>query len=126
MLAIDVLWVGIGGGVGSLLRWGVGILIAKKYHHPFPLATFLINISGAFIIAYLSVYFLVDWQNRYGNVLNAAVITGLLGGYTTFSSMQLDAANLINQKQAILAISYLMLSILSGLFAAAMGAWLAY
>ncbi|WP_228411814.1 CrcB family protein [Entomomonas moraniae] len=57
MLAIDVLWVGIGGGIGSLLRWWIGVLVAKKYHHPFPLATFLINISGAFIIAYLSVFF---------------------------------------------------------------------
>lgn len=126
MLAIDVLWVGIGGGIGSLLRWWVGILVAKKYHHPFPLATFLINISGAFIIAYLSVLFLVDWHNRYGNFLHSAILTGLLGGYTTFSSMQLDAAKLVNQKQAILAASYLMLSVLSGLLAAAMGAWLAY
>lgn len=126
MLAIDLLWVGIGGGIGSLLRWWVSVLVAKKYHHPFPLATFLINISGAFIIAYLSVLFLVDWHNRYGNFLHSAILTGLLGGYTTFSSMQLDAAKLVNQKQAILAASYLMLSVLSGLLAAAMGAWLAY
>lgn len=126
MLAIDLLWVGIGGGIGSLLRWWVGVLVAKKHHSSFPLATFLINISGAFIIAYLSVLFLVDWHNRYGDFLHSAILTGLLGGYTTFSSMQLDAAKLVNQKQAILAASYLMLSILSGLLAAAMGAWLAY
>lgn len=126
MLAIDVLWVGIGGGIGSLLRWWIGVLVAKKYHSPFPLATFLINISGAFIIAYLSVWFLVDWHNRYGNFLHSAILTGLLGGYTTFSSMQLDAAKLVNQKQAILAVSYLMVSVLTGLLAAAMGAWLAY
>lgn len=126
MLAIDLLWVGIGGGIGSLLRWWVGVLVAKKYQSSFPLATFLINISGAFIIAYLSVLFLVDWHNRYGDFLHSAILTGLLGGYTTFSSMQLDAAKLVNQKQAILAASYLMLSVLSGLLAAAMGAWLAY
>lgn len=126
MLALDVLWVGIGGGIGSLLRWGIGVLVAKKYYSPFPLATFLINISGAFIIAYLSIYFLVDWHNRYGDFLHSAILTGLLGGYTTFSSMQLDTAKLVNQKQSILAVSYLMLSVVSGLLAAALGAWLAY
>ncbi|WP_228411815.1 fluoride efflux transporter FluC [Entomomonas moraniae] len=69
---------------------------------------------------------MVDWHNRYGNFLHSAILTGLLSGYTTFSSLQLDAAKLVNQKQAILAASYLMLSVLSCLLAAAMGAWLAY
>lgn len=126
MLAIDVLWVGIGGGIGSLIRWWIGVLVKKKYHGIFPLATFLINISGAFIIAYLSVLFLVDWHDRYGDFLHSSILTGLLGGYTTFSSMQLDAAKLVNQKQTILAVTYLILSVLSGLSAAAIGAWLAY
>ena len=94
MTAIDVMWVGFGGGIGSLLRWWIGLRVGKIYQGNFPLGTFLINISGAFVIGYLSILFSVDWRDRYGDLINAAVLTGILGGYTTFSSMQLDAAKL--------------------------------
>lgn len=64
MTALDVIWVGIGGGAGSILRWQVGIWITDRYKSSFPISTFFLNISGAFVIAYLSVLFSVDWQNR--------------------------------------------------------------
>ena len=91
------------------------------------LGTFLINISGSFLIGYLSVLFNVDWHNRHGHgmVLNALVITGVLGGYTTFSSMQLDAARLAAKQHARLAAFYLFLSVAAGLLAALAGAALA-
>jgi len=40
--------VGLGGGLGSLLRWWVGRMVGERYHGNFPLGTFLINVSGAF------------------------------------------------------------------------------
>lgn len=126
MIAMDMFLVGLGGGLGSLFRWSIGIFIGKKFHGNFPLATFLINISGAFIIGYLSTFFAVDWHQRYGGVLNSALITGVLGGYTTFSSMQLDAAKLVNTKQTVKACCYLILSAICGLLAALFGVWLAY
>ncbi len=126
MQPIDVLWVGLGGGLGSALRWWIGRLVGERYKGLFPLGTFLINISGSLVIGYLSVLFNVDWQNRYGHgmVLNALVITGILGGYTTFSSMQLDAARL-GKQHAPLAAFYLLLSVIAGLLAALTGAALA-
>lgn len=126
MIGMDLLLVGFGGGLGSLLRWWIGILVEKKYHGVFPLATFIINVSGAFVIGYLSTFFMIDWHQRYGGFLNAAFITGVLGGYTTFSSMQLDAAKLVNLKHACLACGYLILSVICGLLAAIFGVWLAY
>lgn len=126
MTAIDVMWVGFGGGLGSLLRWWIGLRVGKIYQGNFPLATFLINISGAFVIGYLSILFSVDWRDRYGDLINAAVLTGILGGYTTFSSMQLDAAKLATAGGRAIAAGYLMISVLVGLAAAALGAWLAY
>lgn len=93
MVATDIFWVGLGGGTGSLLRWWVGLAVSKLYRGHFPLGTFLINVSGALIIGYLSALFGIDWRERYGEWLNAGLLTGVLGGYTTFSSMQLDAAN---------------------------------
>lgn len=127
MTPSDIVLVGLGGGLGSVLRWTIGLLVGERYHGRFPLGTFLINISGAFIMGYLSVVFGVDWHNRHGHgmTLNALVLTGVLGGYTTFSSMQLDAVKLSGKRRGVLAASYLVLSVAVGLLAAALGAALA-
>jgi fluoride exporter len=127
MTALDVMLVGLGGGLGSVLRWWIGLMVGERYHGDFPLATFLINVSGTFLIGYLSVLFGVDWHDRYGHgvVLNAFVLTGVLGGYTTFSSMQLDAAKLAGKRRGALAASYLLLSVLIGLLAGELGGALA-
>jgi CrcB protein len=71
------------------------------------------------------VLFEVDWRDRYGSALNAAVLTGLLGGFTTFSSMQLGAAELKAKKRGTLAVFYLLLSTAVGLLAATLGAAIA-
>ena len=94
MNPFDVIWVGLGGGLGSVLRWWVGRVVGERYQGDFPLGTFLINVSGAFVIGYLSALFAIDWRDRYGTALKAGVLTGIRGGYTTFSTMQLDAAKL--------------------------------
>jgi CrcB protein len=125
MKPLDVMWVGLGGGLGSVLRWWIGRVVGERYHGDFPLGTFLINISGSFVIGYLSALFEVDWRDRYGTPLNAGVLTGLLGGYTTFSSMQLDAAKLTGKRRSFLAASYLLLSVAVGLLAALLGRALA-
>jgi CrcB protein len=119
------MWVGLGGGLGSVLRWWIGLLVGERYHGHFPLATLLINVSGTFVIGYLSVLFGIDWHDRYGTVLNAFVLTGVLGGYTTFSSMQLDAATLSTKGRRKLAATYLLVSIVAGLLAGQLGAALA-
>lgn len=124
MTPTDVLWVGLGGGVGSLLRWGIGRTLARGYHGDFPLGTFLINVSGAFAIGYLSVLFNVDWRDRYGTALNAGILTGVLGGYTTFSSMQVDALKLRETRGRFPAGLYLLLSVSLGQLAAWFGAGL--
>jgi len=110
-----------------VLRWWIGRLVGERYKGRFPLGTFLINISGSLVIGYLSVRFHVDWHNRHGHgmVLNAFVLTGVLGGYTTFSSMQLDAAGLAAKQDTRLVLSYLLLSVATGLLAALAGAALA-
>ena len=94
--------------------WWPGITVAlvcraavgNRYHRDFPLGTFLISVSGAFVIGYLSVLFKVDWHDRYGTALNSGILTGVLGGYTTFSSTQLDAAKLTGKKGGLSAASY--------------------
>jgi fluoride exporter len=125
MTALDVLWVGLGGSLGSLLRWWVGILVGERYRGDFPLSTFLINISGAFPMGFLSVFFMVDWHTRHGTALSALCLTGVIGGYTTFSSMQLDAVKLAGKRGDVIAVSYVLISVVAGLAAAGFGAALA-
>ncbi|RKT47353.1 fluoride efflux transporter FluC [Thiocapsa rosea] len=122
MTPVDVLLVGVGGGLGSLLRWAVGKAVGEHWHKDrFPLGTFLVNVSGAFVIGFLATLFGLDFTVRYGDVLTSGVLTGFLGGYTTFSSMQLDAATLATKSGARYAALYLLASVVVGGIAAALG-----
>jgi len=78
-----------GGAAGSVLRWWTGVALGHRYQGRFPLATFLINVSGAFLIGALSTLFSIEWYHRHESDLAAVIITGFLGGYTTFSSFSL-------------------------------------
>jgi CrcB protein len=62
--AFECYAVGLGGGLGSLLRWWTGRVVGEHYRDDFPAGTFLINVSGAFAIGYLSALFKVDWRDR--------------------------------------------------------------
>ena len=111
-----------GGAGGSAIRWLVGMGVGERYKGTFPLGTFLINVSGTFLMGFLSTLFKVDWRDRYGSNLTAFVLTGVLGGYTTFSSYQLDTANLYNSNKTRGLALYWIGSVAAGLIAAALGA----
>ena len=120
---VTVALVFVGGAGGSAIRWLVGIGVGERYKGiTFPLGTLLINVSGAFLMGLLSTLFIVDWKDRHGSNLTAFVLTGVLGGYTTFSSYQLDTANLYKKRARGLAAFYWIGSVAAGLVAAALGA----
>jgi CrcB protein len=73
-----------GGAVGSLLRYVAGVAIMTRWSGRFPIATFLINVTGSFAIGVLATL-LADVTNPLWRPL---IITGVLGGYTTFSSFE--------------------------------------
>lgn len=123
--SLDAMWVGIGGGIGAVLRYRVGLFINIKYTGIFPLATFFINVSGGFVIAFLSVMLNIEWHFRYGTIANELLLTGILGGYTTFSTMQLDAVVLMETGKKALCAFYLLISVVSGFIAAGLGVLLA-
>src|SRR5215471_1291119 len=119
---VTVALVFVGGAGGSAIRWLVSIAVGERYKgSTFPLGTFFINVSGAFLMGLLSALFNVDWKDRYGSNLTALVLTGVLGGYTTFSSYQLDTANLYNKRAQGLVL-YWIGSVAAGLIAASLGA----
>jgi fluoride exporter len=112
-----------GGAAGSVLRWGVGVSLGHRYKGQFPLATFLINVSGAFLIGALSTLFSIEWYHRHEGDLAALIMTGFLGGYTTFSSYQMETVTLYKEQVYRTASLYWFGSVVAGLAAAALGAW---
>lgn len=111
--------VAVGGGLGSLLRFGFGEWIAPVTPWS-PLATLLINISGSFAIAFL--HFLSDPS---GNVylsprIRLFLLVGFCGGYTTFSTFSLFCFEAIQHDQWFSALLNISLSNLLCIF----GAWL--
>ncbi|GJL70515.1 MAG: putative fluoride ion transporter CrcB 3 [Nitrospirales bacterium] len=121
----DLILASLGGGIGSLVRWLVGVAIGKWYGGTFPLSTFLLNISGAFLIAFFAVFLDFGWAERFGHPFNTFVLTGVLAGYTTFSALALDTTKLIHSQKASLALKYLFGTITLAFIAALLGSALA-
>jgi fluoride exporter len=113
----------LGGAFGAVSRFAVGTLVARFYSSVFPLGTFLINITGSFLIGLLMMIFLqrpaipANWR--------LFLVTGILGGYTTFSSFEWETLVAIRGGANLIAIGYVLLSVLAGLAAAWLGALLA-
>lgn len=96
----------IGGGIGSLLRW---FTTSKVENH---WGVMLVNIIGAMFVGMAYQYFLSKTDFR--PEVKAFIITGLLGGFTTFSTYVLDFHNLLNSQKNFEAIAYLGGSIFIG------------
>lgn len=104
------LLVGLGGAIGSMARYGTGLLIGRLLPMGFPLATLLINIIGSAAMGVfigLMARFLPSWQDD----ARLFVAVGLLGGFTTFSSFSLDTIVLIERGEWLLAGTYVLLSV---------------
>jgi CrcB protein len=120
----NLTFVFIGGALGSLLRWRLGRAIGERYTGKFPLGTFVINVTGSFLMGLLSTLMAIDWRDRIGSFFSAFWLTGLLGGYTTFSSYELETVSAYNRQERTIAFLYWLGSVVAGLLAAALGWWI--
>jgi CrcB protein len=75
------------------------------------------------LIGALSTLFSVEWHHRHESDLAALILTGFLGGYTTFSSYQMEAVTLYKEQAYRIVSLYWLGSVIAGLAAAALGAW---
>jgi fluoride exporter len=104
----------LGGALGTGLRYGLSTLITSVFRQPeFPYGTFIINVTGSFAIGILASLFAA--RPSLSDVGRAALMTGMLGGYTTFSSFSLETYTLLQDGRAGLAILYAAASVLLGL-----------
>ncbi|MDX2033479.1 MAG: fluoride efflux transporter CrcB [Blastocatellia bacterium] len=114
----------LGGALGAGCRYGVSLLVASLIGvRQFPVATFLINVSGSFLIGVLAEWF--DARANASPDLRAAILVGLLGGYTTFSSFSLETFNLLRDGAWAKALLYPVASLTLGLLAVWCGVQLA-
>lgn len=116
-----ILLVLLGGAIGTGFRFGVVNLVTYLLRQPpkYPLATFIINLTGSFVIGFLAELF--DARMPVSPELRAMLLVGVLGGYTTFSSFSLETLNLIRDNQPGAAFLYSAGSVLLGLIATWLG-----
>lgn len=110
---VACLYVGIGGFIGSVMRYLIG-LIPIKTTSGFPIITLCINVAGAFLIGIISALALKKSMNP--NIV-LLLKTGICGGFTTFSTFALESVTLQKNGNTALSILYIVLSILLGVSA---------
>ena len=103
----------LGGGVGAALRHGINLGTARFISAGFPYATFFINVTGSFVMGLIAAWF--AFKGDASQHWRLFLTTGILGGYTTFSTFSLDAALLYERGQLGLAAGYVIGSVLLGL-----------
>jgi fluoride exporter len=108
----------VGGGIGASLRHAVNMISARGLGTAFPWGTFIINISGSLVMGLIAGY--LAFKGGASQPWRLFVMTGILGGYTTFSAFSLDAALLYERGEIASALFYVLGSVvlsIAGLFA---------
>lgn len=108
----------VGGGIGAALRHGFNLAFARLIGTAFPYATLFENVTGSIVMGCLVAFF--AFKSGIPQHWQLFLTTGILGGYTTFSTFSLDTALLYERGEFGLAALYVLLSValsISGLFA---------
>lgn len=114
--------VGLGGAIGSILRYLSTIIVNKYYNNAFPLATFLINMLGCFLIGMFMAF--IEKQPGVNDSFRLLFVTGFCGGFTTYSAFAYENTSLIGSGQTLIAFAYIAASVLAGLLCVWVGIYL--
>jgi CrcB protein len=107
----EILLVAVGGGFGAVMRWLLAGVI-KPPANGFPLSIFVVNVSGCFLFGLLHGF----CQSR-GEEWRLALLTGVLGGYTTFSTFGWENYQLVRSGQVWMALINALVSVIAGVLA---------
>jgi fluoride exporter len=122
---LTLFWVFLGGGLGSLARYGMSGLAARSIGETFPWGTIVVNVSGSFIIGFIAA--LASPEGRLDSQSRAFatqfLMIGVCGGYTTFSSFSLQTLNLMRDGEWLYAGGNILLSVILCMVAVWLG-WL--
>jgi CrcB protein len=118
------LWVGLGGFLGANARYWLGVWITARWGTSFPWATFVINISGSFILGLLLALVLERTGMPRAPVIRLVVAVGFIGAYTTFSTFELETFTLASAGSIARAAANAFGSLAAGFLAVWLGVWL--
>lgn len=111
--------VGLGGFVGAIARYAIGVWVETFWRRDFPLATFLINVTGCFIIGF--VLTAVAERAPIDPLWRLLIATGFVGAYTTFSTFEWETHRLTESGALGWALANVLASILIGFVAVRLG-----
>ena len=110
----NILLVGFGGFIGSIIRYKLGGLVLQHSQNwKFPLSTLIINVIGCFLIGLIGGY--AEHSQVLQRNIMLFLMTGVLGGFTTFSAFSYETLFLIKRGQLMIAAAYVGLSVFCGL-----------
>ena len=113
--------VALGGALGAMLRYLTNVAAMRARGPGFPFGTMIVNILGSFLMGVI----VVVLAKRGGNDLAPLLMTGILGGFTTFSAFSLDALTLWERGATLAAFGYVAASVILSLAAIAAGLYVA-
>ena len=119
----SIMVIAFGGALGALSRYGLGLWISNKWNQGFPLHTFIINITGAFLLGFLNVLFIE--KLTISPLWRLGIGIGFLGAYTTFSTFGYEVIMLLEGGSLPTAGLYTLLSVIIGFAGVALGVGLA-
>ncbi len=114
--SMNYLWVGAGGFFGAIARYAIGTWMTRLFGLTFPYGTFVINISGCFLLGVLLA--VLDARTTLPSALRLAGPVGFVGAYTTFSTFEYETLRTAQQGQRGVALLYVLLSVVLGYLAA--------
>lgn len=114
-----VIWVGLGGFLGANARYLLGGWVTSHWGAGFPYGTFVINVTGSFILG----FFLAFAQDRTWVAPSARLLfaVGFVGAYTTFSTFEYETVRLLQDGELLLGTLYLAGSVVTGAVSAVAG-----
>ena len=116
---LNIALVAAGGAIGSVLRYLVGLAAARSLGPAFPFGTLTVNLVGGFLIGLVAGVFAIRAEAP--QELRVFLITGCLGGFTTFSAFSLETVVLAQSTSLAKATAYVLLSVGLAVLAAAAG-----
>lgn len=119
---LNVFSIFVGGGIGAVARYLVGLLYMHILKINLPAATFCVNLIGCFILGFLYVLFIEKTQIPTNFKL--ALTVGFCGGLTTFSTFSLEIFEMIQNSHYIQALIYIITSLVLGVLAVFLGGYL--
>ncbi len=114
-----LLLIGLAGFVGTLMRYGLSEMIARRYGESFPTGTLVVNLIGCFLAGLF--FYLIFERYPVSQTMRAVLFIGLLGGFTTFSSFGLQTFTLLRDGQMGLGLLNIAVSNIGGLLMVGLG-----